>query len=212
MKKYTFITGWLAMLVTLNAGAQKAADRNDAGTSSRTNSDAVVWQFGAPTVRTNRFNPSLPTNLPAPVADKFTSGTNQQVAGVNQTNSATNQPAAPGRLSLPAGTNGFVAVAPDAVLWQYGQPTSRSNKFNPALPTNPPPAVPDKFASGTNQSAGTTNQTTPKNKGSETLGTLSPASGTNSEPVWQFGAPTARTNKFKPLLPTNLPPAVTNEK
>ncbi len=220
MNRKFFIIGWWTMFVILNADGQ--ARTGGAGSDSvqlglsppsgKTNgSDTNVqgptlWQYGAPTSRTNKFNSRLPTNLP-PVTGKSDPGTKQSDPA------ATNQPGSAASLSIPAGSNGYVAVVPEAVIWQYGAPTSRTNKFNPLLPTNAPPPVVDKHSPEKNPPEPTTNRLEPETNQPGGVSKISPASGSNAEPVvWQFGAPTTRTNKFNPVLPTNLPPAVTNEK
>jgi hypothetical protein len=183
--------------------------------------ERALWQFGVPTARTNKFNPLLPTNLPPPAADTHGLGTNQARRATNLLAAGTNQTGAVAKLTTPTGSNEFTVVAPEPVLWQFGMPTTRTNKFNPVLPTNLPPPGADTHGLGTNQPRGTNHiagGTNPTNQSdiATLLSPLSPSNGFTAvvpEPrLWQFGTPTSRTNKFNPLLPTNLPPPVTNEK
>ncbi len=176
---------------------------------------AVLWRYGEPTQQTNKFNPMLPTNLPPPVTDKPLPETNSPSPVTNKTMAATNgggavEPPPPGATN---GTNHLIAVVPDPVVWQYGQPTTRTNKFKPLLPTNAPPVVVEKYAPeaapaghGTNQTAAATNQA------AVVPNVLPVSSGTNGDVVvWKYGKPTVHTNKFNPSLPTNLPPAVVDK-
>jgi len=224
MSSNFFIIGWWTMFVLLNAYGQAGTDGNGAADAARSNGvqqglssapaktngadvnaqGPALGQHGAPPSRTNKFNSRLPAN-PPPVTGKPDRETNQSDVA------ATNQPGP--AASTPAGSNGSVAVLPESVVWQYGAPTSRTNKFNPMLPTNAPPPVVDKHSPEMNSPERGTNQPGPETNQSGAVSKFPPATGSNSEPVvWQFGAPTSRTNKFNPALPTNLPPAVTNEK
>jgi hypothetical protein len=224
MKDTLFMIASLAASVALNSHGQAAAgqtvdegsdqvrtDHKEFSPPGNTNGSAVIWQYGAPTLRTNKFNPVLPASLPPPAPDKFASGTNPLARGTAQVNLETNPPHA--LFSPVEGSNAFTATVPEPVVWQFGAPTRHTNKFNPLLPANLPPPVSDKAAAGTNPSERDTNPAAASLNKDGPASALSPPSGTNGESViWQYGKPTSRSNSLNPLLPTNLPPPAPTEK
>lgn len=147
--KLLFLLGSLAAWGALNPHGQAAATAAAEGSvneSSNLSENArsplpessgagTLWRFGAPSALTNKFNLLLPTNLPPPATDQDALARKPRGRGTNLADSGTQPPRVADELSPPTVSNGT------SVVWQFGAPSARTNKFNLLLPTNLPPPV-----------------------------------------------------------------------